>query len=82
RSFICWYQMAEAALRPVLDFAICFSTANPSSRRPLANNSCASVKALQDYLTQFSEGDSVSAARAQLSEQQKQLADPAFRARS
>lgn len=30
----------------------------------------ASVKALQDYLTQFSEGDSVSAARAQLSEQQ------------
>ncbi|EAY2436139.1 tetratricopeptide repeat protein, partial [Salmonella enterica] len=32
--------------------------------------------------TQFSEGDSVSAARAQLSEQQKQLADPAFRARS
>ncbi|EDG3579422.1 cellulose biosynthesis protein BcsC [Salmonella enterica subsp. enterica serovar Enteritidis] len=42
----------------------------------------ASVKALQDYLTQFSEGDSVSAARAQLSEQQKQLADPAFRARS
>ncbi|SUG53330.1 cellulose synthase subunit BcsC [Salmonella enterica subsp. diarizonae] len=42
----------------------------------------ASVKALQDYLTQFSEGDSVSAARTQLSEQQKQLADPAFRARS
>lgn len=42
----------------------------------------ASVKALQDYLTQFSEGDSVSATRAQLSEQQKQLADPAFRARS
>lgn len=42
----------------------------------------ASVKALQDYLTQFSEGDSVSAARAQLSEQQKQLADPALRARS
>ncbi|MDI8954371.1 hypothetical protein MJO10_31540, partial [Salmonella enterica subsp. enterica serovar Anatum] len=26
-----------------LDFAICFSTANPSSRRPLANNSCASA---------------------------------------
>ncbi|ESE71290.1 cellulose synthase subunit BcsC [Salmonella enterica subsp. enterica serovar Typhimurium str. ST4581] len=28
---------------------------------------------MQDYLTQFSEGDSVSAARAQLSEQQKQV---------
>ncbi|MGJ8868816.1 cellulose biosynthesis protein BcsC, partial [Salmonella enterica subsp. enterica serovar Kentucky] len=42
----------------------------------------ACVKALKDYLTLFSEGDSVSAARAQLSEQQKLLADPAFRARS
>ncbi len=32
-----------AALRPILDFAICFSTANPHQRRPLANNSCASA---------------------------------------
>ncbi|HFZ8994686.1 TPA: cellulose synthase complex outer membrane protein BcsC [Citrobacter freundii] len=42
----------------------------------------ASVKALQQYLTVFSEGDSVTAARGKLSEQQKQLSDPAFRARA
>src|SRR5690606_1251588 len=42
----------------------------------------ASVKALQKYLTVFSEGDSVAAARSKLSEQQQQLSDPAFRARA
>ncbi|HFK3153568.1 cellulose synthase complex outer membrane protein BcsC [Citrobacter sedlakii] len=42
----------------------------------------ASVKALQKYLTVFSEGDSVTAARSKLNEQQQQLADPTFRARA
>ena len=42
----------------------------------------ASVQALQRYLAEFSEGDSVEQAREQLVAQQKQLADPAFRARS
>lgn len=41
-----------------------------------------SVQALQKYLTVFSEGDSVNAARGKLNDQQKQLADPAFRARA
>ncbi|MDA8479411.1 cellulose synthase complex outer membrane protein BcsC [Citrobacter sp. Awk 4] len=41
-----------------------------------------SVQALQKYLTVFSEGDSVNAARGKLNEQQQQLADPAFRARA
>lgn len=44
--------------------------------------SAASVKALQDYLQVFSAGDSVTAARTKLDEQQKQLADPAFRAKA
>lgn len=44
--------------------------------------SSASVSALQKYLSIFSSGDSVVAARAQLEEQQKQLADPAFRAKA
>ena len=44
--------------------------------------SSASVTALQKYLTVFSDGDSVAAARAQLEAQQKQLADPAFRAKA
>lgn len=42
----------------------------------------ASVKALQKYLMVFSEGDNVAAARSKLSEQQKQLSDPTFRARA
>ncbi|ENA0611989.1 cellulose biosynthesis protein BcsC [Enterobacter bugandensis] len=42
----------------------------------------ASVSALQKYLSVFSDGDSVTAARAQLEAQQKQLADPAFRAKA
>lgn len=41
-----------------------------------------SVQALQKYLTVFSEGDSVNAARGKLNDQQKQLADPAFKARA
>ena len=44
--------------------------------------SSASVSALQKYLSVFSDGDSVAAARAQLEAQQKQLADPAFRAKA
>jgi len=44
--------------------------------------SAASVKALQDYLQVFSTGDNVTAARSQLDDQQKQLADPAFRAKA
>ncbi len=44
--------------------------------------SSASVSALQEYLSVFSDGDSVAAARAQLEAQQKQLADPAFRAKA
>ncbi|MGP3590677.1 cellulose synthase complex outer membrane protein BcsC [Vagococcus sp. WN89Y] len=42
----------------------------------------ASVAALQRFLTVFSEGDTVDSARTLLASQQKQLADPAFRARS
>ncbi len=42
----------------------------------------ASVSALQKYLSVFSDGDSVTAARAQLEAQQKQLADPVFRAKA
>ncbi len=42
----------------------------------------ASVTALQQYLSVFSDGDNVTAARAQLEAQQKQLADPAFRAKA
>lgn len=42
----------------------------------------ASVQALQRFLAQFSEGDPVDMAREQLATQQKQLADPTFRARS
>ncbi|EFL2593640.1 cellulose biosynthesis protein BcsC [Escherichia coli] len=42
----------------------------------------ASVSALKKYLSIFSDGDSVAAAQSQLAEQQKQLADPAFRARA
>nr|BAM44857.1 cellulose synthase subunit C [Enterobacter sp. CJF-002] len=42
----------------------------------------ASVKALQRFLTVFSSGDTVDSARTQLAAQQKQLADPAFRARA
>jgi len=44
--------------------------------------SSASVSALQKYLSVFSDGDNVTAARAQLEAQQKQLADPAFRAKA
>lgn len=42
----------------------------------------ASVQALKKYLQNFSSGDNVTAARAQLEEQQKQLADPTFRAKA
>ncbi|MCE1415847.1 cellulose biosynthesis protein BcsC [Enterobacter hormaechei] len=44
--------------------------------------SSASVTALQQYLSVFSNGDNVTEARAQLEAQQKQLADPAFRAKA
>ncbi|HBL5332283.1 TPA: cellulose biosynthesis protein BcsC [Enterobacter hormaechei] len=44
--------------------------------------SSASVTALQHYLSVFSDGNNVTAARAQLEAQQKQLADPAFRAKA
>lgn len=44
--------------------------------------SSASVSALQKYLSIFSDGDNVAAARSQLEAQQKQLADPAFRAKA
>ena len=44
--------------------------------------SSATVSALQQYLSVFSDGDNVSAARAQLEAQQKQLSDPAFRAKA
>lgn len=44
--------------------------------------SSASLTALQQYLSVFSDGDNVTAARAQLEAQQKQLADPAFRAKA
>lgn len=46
---------------------------------PVSN---ASVKALQEYLLVFSEGDSVELARTQLAQQQQQLSDPAFRAKA
>lgn len=42
----------------------------------------ASVSELQKYLSVFSDGDSVTAARSQLEAQQKQLADPTFRAKA
>ncbi|MEC9673257.1 hypothetical protein RCU10_20140, partial [Escherichia marmotae] len=42
----------------------------------------ASVQALKKYLSIFSDGDSVALAQSQLAEQQKQLADPNFRARA
>ncbi|RCW98494.1 MULTISPECIES: cellulose synthase complex outer membrane protein BcsC [Kosakonia] len=42
----------------------------------------ASVKALQRFLTLFSSGDTVDSARTLLAAQQKQLADPAFRAKA
>ncbi|WP_342323130.1 cellulose synthase complex outer membrane protein BcsC [Kosakonia sp. BYX6] len=42
----------------------------------------ASVKALQHFLTLFTSGDTADSARTQLAAQQKQLADPAFRARA
>ncbi|WP_227318611.1 cellulose synthase complex outer membrane protein BcsC [Cedecea davisae] len=41
-----------------------------------------SIAALQRFLTVFSDGDTVTTARARLEQQQKQLADPAFRARA
>ncbi len=41
----------------------------------------ASVQALQQFLNEFSSGDTVDTARATLAKQQQQLADPAFRAR-
>jgi uncharacterized protein YecE (DUF72 family) len=41
-----------------------------------------SVAALKRFLSVFSEGDTVVTARQQLDAQQKQLADPAFRARA
>ena len=44
--------------------------------------SSASVTALQQYLSVFSDGDNVTAARAQLEAQKKQLADPGFRAKA
>ncbi|MBK2820839.1 cellulose biosynthesis protein BcsC [Enterobacter hormaechei] len=44
--------------------------------------SSASVSALQQYLSVFSDGDNVTAARAQLEAQQKQLSDPTFRAKA
>ncbi|OAZ46294.1 cellulose biosynthesis protein BcsC [Enterobacter cloacae] len=44
--------------------------------------SSTSVTALQQYLSVFSDGDNVTAARAQLEAQQKQLADPVFRAKA
>ena len=44
--------------------------------------SSASVTALQQYLSVFSDGDNVTEARAQIEAQQKQLADPAFRAKA
>ena len=44
--------------------------------------SSASVSALQQYLSVFSDGNNVTAARAQLEAQQKQLSDPAFRAKA
>ncbi|MFP2789400.1 cellulose synthase complex outer membrane protein BcsC [Enterobacter ludwigii] len=47
--------------------------------QPVSN---ASVSALQKYLSVFSDGDSVAAARTQLDTQQKQLADPTFRAKA
>lgn len=74
-------------------FAVLEQMANSSDGRTTASAlwyqqikdlpaSDASVKALQKYLTVFSEGDSVNAARSKLSEQQQQLSDPAFRARA
>lgn len=42
----------------------------------------ASVAALERFLSVFDEGDSVDSARAKLAQQQKQLADPTFRARA
>ena len=44
--------------------------------------SSASVTALQQYLSVFSDGDNVTAARAQLEAQQKPLAAPAFRSKA
>ncbi|EMP9726328.1 cellulose synthase complex outer membrane protein BcsC [Enterobacter cloacae] len=47
--------------------------------QPVSN---ASVSALQKYLSVFSDGENVTAARSQLEAQQKQLADPTFRAKA
>ncbi len=74
-------------------FAVLRQMANANAGREAASDlwyrqiselpvSAASVKALQEYLQVFSAGDSVTAARAKLDEQQKQLADPAFRAKA
>lgn len=74
-------------------FAVLKQMANANAGREAASDlwyrqiselpaSAASVKALQEYLQVFSAGDSVIAARAKLDEQQKQLADPAFRAKA
>lgn len=74
-------------------FAVLKQMANANAGREAASDlwyrqiselpvSAASVKALQEYLQVFSAGDSVTAARAKLDEQQKQLADPAFRAKA
>ncbi|MBL5886385.1 cellulose synthase complex outer membrane protein BcsC [Lelliottia aquatilis] len=74
-------------------FAVLEQMAKSNSGREVASSlwyqqikdlpvSSASVKALQDYLQVFSAGDNVTAARSQLEAQQKQLADPAFRAKA
>ena len=74
-------------------FAVLRQMANSNSGRNAASSiwyqqikdtpvSDASVKALQDYLQVFSEGDSVELARTQLAQQQQQLSDPAFRAKA
>ena len=74
-------------------FAVLRQMANSNSGRNAASSiwyqqikdtpvSDASVKALQDYLQVFSEGDSVELARSQLAQQQQQLSDPAFRAKA
>ncbi|POT55546.1 cellulose biosynthesis protein BcsC [Citrobacter amalonaticus] len=74
-------------------FAVLEQMAKSSSGRNTASDiwysqikdlpvSDASVKALQKYLTLFSDGDNVTAARGKLNEQQQQLADPVLRARA
>lgn len=74
-------------------FAVLRQMANSNSGRNAASSiwyqqikdtpvSDASVKALQDYLQVFSEGDSVELARTQLAQQQQQLSDSAFRAKA